>query len=150
MAFQQMGDPEKKWKKKLIIFLVGLAAFIGILVLIVVIRGCNTNKISEHGSKPEIENEVIEQPTKEIPEFKITGIELLQHCRIKVMTSLDGIYPERRSVRISIIGRDNPSYQRMSYFNANNIKFLDIWAIYGNDTIPYEENGKSFIGRDCP
>jgi hypothetical protein len=141
-----MANPGKILKY----YLVGLAAFIGILVLIVVIRGCNTNKISEHGSKPEIENEVIEQPTKEIPEFKITGIELLQHCRIKVMTSLDGIYPERRSVRISIIGRDNPSYQRMSYFNANNIKFLDIWAIYGNDTIPYERNGERFIGRGCP
>lgn len=140
------------YKKILIIFLVALAALIGTLGLFVVIGDWNANNNSEipQEPEPEIENEVIEQPTKQIPEFKITEIELQDGCKIRVKTSLDGIFPERRNVRISVSGRNEPTYQSHGGFNASNIRKLDIWAIYGNDTIPYEGNGKEFRGKGCP
>lgn len=131
-------------------YLLGLLTIIVFLSILVIIGDQDRNNKPDinHEPEPISKDKEIEQPAKLIPEFEITGIEVLDYCRIHVKTSLDGVFPERRSVMISVFGINGP-YQSFGYFKANTITNYNIWAVFENDTVPYRRNGEPFIGKGC-
>ncbi len=145
-----MDDPKNKWIRILIIFLLSLAAFIGILGLFVALGDWNTNKNSEIPHEPHSTKETTEQ----LPRFEITGIQQIRPCLIVIRTIYDNI-PQGEEVWCSITGKDGFWYKNKTdsehhkLFSASSLKTYKIWAAFRGDTVSYNRNGDKIEGFGC-